>query len=52
MNKDVNGNEYTFRTPDDWGTIGGALLKRLNGKSLYREIGPESGEVKFTIEDI
>lgn len=43
MNKDVNGNKYIFRTPDDWGVVTGVLLLAKD-KAVYREIDPESNE--------
>lgn len=51
MNKDVNGDEYTFRTPEDWGTIIGVLILPSTGKSKYANVDLESGELKISVDE-
>ena len=54
MNKDAEGNEYTFKTPqtNDWGTVTGVLVPLKDGSVTCKDIDPESGDLKFTMHDI
>ena len=44
-------NECIFRTPDDWGTVTGALLRMDHGKYAYHKIDPEPSDLEFVTEE-
>jgi hypothetical protein len=48
MNKDVDGNEYTFRTPSDWGTITGSFIISDGEKVLVCHHAADEDEEEWT----
>ena len=48
MNKDVNGNEYTFRTPNDWGAFTGSFIISGGEKVLVVHHAADEDEEEWT----
>ena len=53
MNKDAEGNEYTFNTPSGaWGTVTAVLVPSKGGGAHIEKIDPESGHLELTTHDL
>ena len=54
MNKDAEGNEYVFKTPQTnyWGIVTGVLVPSKGGGVACKDIDPEPGDLKFVMNDI
>lgn len=44
-------SKISFSAPSDWGTITGVWLPLPAGKGVYHKIGPESRDLKTTVEE-